>query len=148
MNDITLSYRLSPRWNKLERKGCEGASSEELYYEMFLGDIILRVGDADFSSQWGWVPILDLVRQFVSAGKEVAKNRKIDINFTESNALLTLTPRDGLIAISSTYSPSRQEVRVEDLQIAMKQFAKEAIREFDLLCPGLRENPLVRGLVL
>jgi len=56
---ITLDYRLSPLPGDRTDRELVSASESELRYSLFLGDVVFRVGDADFSANWGWVPVLD-----------------------------------------------------------------------------------------
>lgn len=56
---ITLDYRLSPFWNKeTDRADLSSADASDLHYKLFLGDMVFRIGESDFSAPWGWVPVL------------------------------------------------------------------------------------------
>ena len=144
---IDLNYRLSPRWNKATRDRCDDASAAELLYEMFLGDLVLRIGDSDFSAPWGWVPILDIVRQFMAAVRSLSPAGRVDIDFTESDAVLTLASEDGFVTVSSTYSPGQSRVSIGDFDVAVQHFAANAIRDFEARCPGLRSNALMSDMI-
>jgi hypothetical protein len=144
---IDLTYRLSARWNKALRDRCDDASVAELLYEMFLGDLSFRIGDADFSALWGWVPIMDVVRQLMRAVRQLPAINRLDIDFTESDALLRLDYEDGVVTISSTYSPAVVKVTLSDFDDAVRRFATDAIQDFEAKCPGLRGNPLIQDMI-
>jgi len=144
---IDLTYRLSARWNKARRDRCDDATAAELLYEMFLGDLVFRIGDSDFSAPWGWVPILDVVRQLLSAVQRLPVAGRMDIDFTESDAVLTLAAEDGVVTISSTYSPATAKVKLGEFKNAVHHLAADALQDFEGRCPGLRTNPLMRDLI-
>lgn len=144
---IDLAYQLSTRWNNANCDRCDDASEGQLLYEMFLGDLVLRVGDADFSAPWGWVPILDVARQLMRAVRQLPATRRVEVDFTESEAILALELEDGWVSISSTYSPAHATVRMHDFDIAVHRFVAHAIDEFEMRCPGLKNNPLMRDVI-
>jgi hypothetical protein len=58
MTDIVLAARLDPAWNRAE-VDLANATETDLRYRSLLGDVEFRIGDADFSAQRGWIPLLD-----------------------------------------------------------------------------------------
>jgi hypothetical protein len=57
MTDVMLAARLDPTSNRAQID-FSSASATDLRYRSLLGDVEFRIGDADFSTQWGWIPLL------------------------------------------------------------------------------------------
>jgi len=64
---ITLDYRLFSRPGDRTDRDLIAATEGDLRYSHFTSDVVFRVCDADFSANWGWVPVLDLALGLESA---------------------------------------------------------------------------------
>jgi hypothetical protein len=97
------------------------ADESVLRYRTFLGDLILRVGEVDFSTRWGWIPLLDLaycIKEMI--GELLSGQPAAVFEFTESDAILRLVRHGQNVVISASYVDGNASV---DLQV----FSKTAI---------------------
>ena len=144
---ITLDYRLSSRADDLTGQGLVSATEAELRYRLFLGDVALRVGDANFSADWGWVPILDFALGLEYAARELlhGKNEAL-FEFTESDSVIQFRRDEGDVVVSASYAPDTTVVNLEDLVKAAVEFRKRVVDDLLLIHPQLRMNSTMRNL--
>jgi hypothetical protein len=108
---------------------------------VFLGDQIFLVDDADFSARWGWVTILDFAADIVFATAKLALGEtNADVSFTENEALKGFSRQGQSVAISSTYTAVRAEVRLDELQSAAHSYARMMFEDATALHPPLKMN--------
>jgi hypothetical protein len=145
---ITLDYRLSPLPGDRADRDLAAATEGELRYSLFTGDVVFRIDDADFSANWGWVPVLDfaLGLEFVTLelwrGEEEA-----EFDFTESESTIRFR-RDGRdVFISASYAPHRAVTHLDDLIGAVRAFRKRVVDDLSSIHPQLRVNSAMRNLI-
>jgi hypothetical protein len=145
---ITLDYKLSsPPGDRTDRE-LVSASESELRYSLFLGDVVFRVGDADFSANWGWVPVLDFALGLEHAARELLQGKEeAEFEFTESDSAIRFQRDDGDVFISASYAPHRTVANLEDLVKAVRAFRKRVVDDLSLIHPQLRMNSTMRNLV-
>ena len=146
MSEITLSARVDPGWNEPKRD-FRAANEDELRYGAFLGDILFTIDDADFSSRWGWIPILDfalginwVLSRLPTAGYEV-------FEFTESGAELRFELTDNEVEVRSNYVPAIARVPLDDLRAAAHQLNEQVLTNARDIVVGIDANPVFRRWV-
>ncbi len=145
---VDIDYRLSLDW-AVKPGGVNLSEADEmtLRYSVFLGDVIFKVDGVDFSTHWGWVPILDFaicllsVLEDLSAGKEQSS-----IEFTESEAELVFRRRDGLVLIISNYNSHQASANYRELEDASVAFSIKVFSDFQRLNPEASRNTAIRRL--
>jgi hypothetical protein len=81
---LTLDYRLSPRWRaQAAEMDLRSVSAEALHYDLFLGDVVFRSNEADFSAPWDWVPILDFAMSLLRIARQLRTSGSQRFEFTE-----------------------------------------------------------------
>jgi hypothetical protein len=145
---LEIDYRLSLDWAvKPSEVNLAEADEMTLRYSVFLGDVIFKVDGVDFSTHWGWVPILDFaicllsVLEDLSAGKEQSS-----IEFTESEAELVFWRRDGLVLITSNYNSNQASASYRELEDASVAFSIKVFSDFQRLNPEASQNAAIRRL--
>lgn len=145
---ITLDYKLSPLPGDGTNRALVSASESELRYSLFPGDVVFKVGDADFSANWGWVPVLDFALGLESGASELLQGKEeVEFEFTESDSAIRFQRDEGDIFISASYAPHRAVVNLEDLVKAVRGFRKRLVNDLSLIHPELRMNPTLRKLM-
>jgi hypothetical protein len=138
---IEIGYRLLPPWSE-GKATLDLASADEvqLRYYAFPGDHILRIGGADFSAPWGWVPLLDFAAVLVDAVAQVAAGKDEEILFTENEARIVLQAAGEAVEVSCSYADGRARIGRAELARAAKIYAARLLDELSAQFPALRSN--------
>ena len=149
MTAIVLDYSLSESWNRrVSEFDLPSADEATLRYRRFLGDIVFKVGDAAFSADWGWVPVLDFAVSLraITATLVEERGEQQRFEFTESDAEIVFE-RDGpLVRIEASYVPARAEVSHVDLSLAAERFLARVVQDLERCHPSLAKNGFVTSL--
>ena len=68
-----------------------------LRYECFLGDVTFKIDNVDFSTHWGWVPVLDFALGLSSALDGLESGKSGIFEFTESEAFIRCSRSDHMV---------------------------------------------------
>ena len=145
---IRLDYRLSDEWrNKAATFDWVTADETSLRYRALTGDQIFVIGDVDFSAPWGWVPLLDFAAGLVAIARRLREGApECAFEFTESDAKLEFSARDGAASLRSNYYPGQTAVvSVDDLDEAARAYAARLLREAISLYPALGKNASLKS---
>jgi hypothetical protein len=148
MVTISLDYRLST-WNSSTPViDVETADAMELRYDLFLGDVEFRIGQADFSARWGWVPVLDFAAGLWHVAQSLPETREEIFEFTESDASLRFVLEDDAVSVISNYA-ERIDARVSfrEFRNAAESFLKRMVEELSNIYPGLSRNAEVQSML-
>jgi hypothetical protein len=145
---ITLDYRLSALTGDRPDRDLETATEGDLRFRLFVGDVVFRVGDADFSAYWGWVPVLDFALGLEYVARELGQGQQeAEFDFTESESTIRFQRDGGDVFVSASYAPHRTIVNLQDLVNAVRIFRKRVVDDLSLTHPQLRMNPTIRKLM-
>jgi hypothetical protein len=117
-------------------------SEMDLRYDLFLGDLWLRVDGMDFSAPWNWIPILDAAVSFrrIVDDFEHGKDRAV-FEFTESNHEIRFErERDQRICVTTTFADGEGRVTLSDLRSSVHTFFSRILEEAVIRCPDLKQN--------
>ena len=117
------------------------ASVEELHFDYFLGNVSFIVDGADFSADWGWVPVLDFAISLHRIIRDLHDDRPAVFEFTESDATIKFILSGGRIIISSSYSNTLASVDHAVFSEKTHLFAQKVISDLAAALPVLRQNP-------
>src|SRR5689334_8598016 len=83
---LNLSYRLKNDLGDLSEPALFVESNEvDLRFRLALGDLILTTPQADFSTRWGWVPLIDFAVSVQEIIDDLRRGvRQARFEFTES----------------------------------------------------------------
>lgn len=139
MTGVVLAARLDPSWN---RAGIDLASATEtdLRYRSLLGDVEFRVGDADFSTQWGWIPLLDFALGLTDLLMRLPRSRHESFEFTESGAELRFELIDGEVEVRSNFAAAIGHAPLDALGEAVRRLGNEIVRMAREEAPGIDDN--------
>ena len=138
---IYLDYTLSPLWNgKLRAADLRTVDQGSLRYDLFLGDVYLRINGADFSAPWGWVPVLDFSLAVRDLVDKLSPEGEDSFEFTESEAALRFQRRDADVEVLANYAPAVAKVPYGELREAARAFADRVIGDLLRTHPELKEN--------
>lgn len=144
-----LDYHISPLSpERSNGAGLTSASEADLRYALFLGDVIFRIGDADFSARWDWVPILDFAIGLERAVEELQRGKEhSEYDFTESDAAIRFARDEGEVFVSATFVPYRAVVALSELLGAAHAFRTRVVDELCSTYPELRRNTVLQDLI-
>lgn len=111
-----------------------------LRYECFLGDLRFKIDGADFSTHWGWVPVLDFALAMSSLLDALEPGEAQTFEFTESEAFIRLSRTEDFVEVSASYLPVTARVQLEDLRTAARDFARRLGGRLGDEHPALRQN--------
>jgi hypothetical protein len=141
---INLDYHLSAAWNRNAATiNLSTASAMDLRYDLFLGDIVFRIGDVDFSALWGWVPVLDFALSLHGITETLPEAGEGVLEFTESNAALRFVYERGWVKVSANYVRDQigANISYTDLSRAADTFLQTVLRDLWTMHPELERNP-------
>lgn len=136
---VTLDYKLSADWNPHELD-LRSADEMTLRYDAFPGDIVFRVDDADFSAQWGWVPILDFALALRTIVERLDGHDRELFEFTESGATIAFRRDNGPIEISTSYAAAIARTPLFELSNAVDAFVERLAGALEEKHPELADN--------
>ena len=138
-----LDYLLSEEWNsKVKGLNLSTADETALRYDAFMGDIIFQIGDADFSMDWGWIPILDFAACLVNISDEILRGSEYEaFDFTESDAEIIFKCGTGDVIVSATYTDAKATINISDLVELTHTFLNKVTKDFTLNYPEICKNP-------
>jgi hypothetical protein len=147
---IVLDFTLSPGW-KMDGAQDDLATADEiaLRYRLFLGDLIMTLGSSDFSTNWGWVPLVDLTASLRRAAMDIASSPEasVAIDFTENAEKLQLERRRSILHVSATYTQATAEVELPELVEAVHEFVLRLDKTLVNAYPTLLRNPVFGALL-
>lgn len=111
-----------------------------LRYECFLGDIRFEVDEVDFSTHWGWVPVLDFALGMSNLLDALEHGSEQTFEFTESEAVIRMKRIDGLVELTTSYSPGVMRVDVGELREAARDLVRRLGSRFGAEHPALANN--------
>jgi hypothetical protein len=142
---ITLDYRL--RRSPDAGRDLRAVDESALHYDLFLGDVIFRVDEADMSTSWAWVPIIDFAvcLDRIVSGLEPRETQSFE--FTESENRIDFTLLDGTVEIRTTYATSREaRVSVEEFRRATREFLRRMLDDLTTRHATLAQNAYIRRI--
>ena len=104
-------------------------SEADLRYRFMLGDIAIKAGDVNFSTEWGWVPILDFAFALDRAAERLQEECEFLFEFTESEAWIKFERNLRLVKISASYVEGHATVELSHLADAVDGFFERVIEE-------------------
>lgn len=123
------------------------ATVSELRYDCFLGDVTFRVGAADFSTHWGWIPMWDFALAMCGSIASLNGRDESCFEFTESEACIIFSRRDHKIEVAATYAPRVVgRTCIGELASAAYDFLVCIDGRLLRAYPELRDNPGYRRL--
>lgn len=140
---VTLDFWIGSRGAPYEYLDPATADEDEIRYYLFHGDIEFQVGDVDFSTKWGWVPVLDFAIFMARISASLAKGEPTEtFGFTESAAEIHFV-RDGRSArVTTSYEPGVAHVDLIDFAAASTQLFERAYQAACLAEPRFTMNPI------
>jgi hypothetical protein len=123
-------------------------SRPDLIQGAFMGDAIVRFGDVDFSTHFGWVTLIDWCLRLTVSVQSLASVDSTRFSFSESDDFMSFERiRDGL-RIECSYSSEVAVIRrEEDLAYAVRDFVDSRMgwiaREF----PAAMLNPAMSDVL-
>jgi hypothetical protein len=139
---FALDYRLDPiAATKAKEVDLASADSAALRYYLFPGDIVLRGKEADFSTQWGWVQVLDFALSLKAIEETLEREGAARLEFTESSAALDFRLENNNVCVSSSYAPGLLRIRSSEFREQVQQFVHGVIRDLCKQHPRMARNP-------
>ena len=140
---IEFDFRLVPSRNPdLEAYDFAKADATTLRSDVFLGDIIFRVGEFDISAHWGRVSALDFAAALIYVVKDLERGSKeetLDFMDTEAEIQFSAKP-DGALEVRSNYTDGSGETTLEELASASRAFAQSLLSRLCDEWPALKRN--------
>lgn len=147
---IIIDYRLADPARPCGDLQLKSATEADLRYDCFLGDIILIVGDADFSARWGWVPVLDfaLCLKSVASQLEQPPYGEERFAFTESEAEIVFRRTDATLTVSASYTSAVADLAFTVFLKSVEGFLLRITRALARDFPEFSSNKTAVGLLL
>jgi hypothetical protein len=115
-------------------------SEEALRYDHFLGDIIIQSEGADFTTTWGWVPVLDFAAGVTDLLHNLQPGCEEVFEFTESEATLTFRREENLVETTASYANGLAIVDYAEMQAVAQSVLSDLAQRLIDRYPDLRFN--------
>ena len=126
---MKLDFRLAEPTTDTE--SWSHADEEDFRYRVALGDLILQIGSKNFGTDWGWIPLIDLVAGFRHIANELRHSGRAEtFEFTESESWLRFSRHGDQVIVTASYSPG--EARVEYSRLSTR--SKNWVNSFEQNC--------------
>ncbi len=143
---MKLDFRLAEPTTDTE--SWSHADEEDFRYRVALGDLILEIGSKNFSTNWGWVPLIDLAASLRHIAKKLQHSGRTEtFEFTESESWLRFSRQGDQVIITASYSPGEGQVEYSRFVHAVKKLSKELRDELLQRNFALSENPAFHRLL-
>jgi hypothetical protein len=143
---MKLNFRLAEPTTDTE--SWSQADEEDLRYRVALGDLILEIGSKNFGTDWGWVPLVDLVAGLRHIAKKLRHpGRTETFEFTESESWLRFRRQGDQVIVTASYSPGEAQVEYSRFVQAIEELGKQLRAELLQRNSALSENPAFQRLL-
>ena len=123
-------------------------TEEDLRYRVALGNLVFRVGDKDFSADWGWIPLVDLATSFAEIVRKLeAGSASETFEFTESDAWVRFEKKGEKVLVSTSYGEGVGEIALHSASEAVKSFRERLRSELVRKHPQAAHNTAVKNLL-
>lgn len=130
------------------RDNLQDAPPEYLLYSAFLGDIEIQSGCTSLRSDFGWVPLLNLLLELPKAIQDAKTCGRGEYQFTESDGRLLFASTEGRSTIRTTWSLASIEACDSDLYEEVAKFREDGVRIALSQSPELVSNVYFRRVFL
>jgi hypothetical protein len=126
------------------------ADNVVLRYYAFLGDIVFRAGGCDFSTDWGWVPVVDFAASMmqVSVALLASDVSPSVFEFTESGATIVFSPCGSTARVSASYVHCVADIDLAEFARCASEFSRGMYQRLTAERSDLRTNASLRSLLL
>jgi hypothetical protein len=139
-----LDYRL----NEDRETDWSSVTEEDLRYRVALGNLLFRVGDKDFSADWGWIPLVDLAASFAEIVRKLEGGSASEtFEFTESDAWVRFEKKGEKVLVSTSYGQGVGEMALHSASQAVKSFQERLRSELIRKHPQAAHNTAVKNLL-
>jgi len=139
-----LDYRLSED----RETDWSSVTEEDLRYRVALGNLVFRVGDKDFSADWGWIPLVDLAASFAEIVRKLeAGSASETFEFTESDDWVRFEKKGEKVLVSTSYGEGVGEIALHSASEAVKSFRERLRSELVRKHPQAAHNTAVKNLL-
>lgn len=123
-------------------------SRPDLIQGAFMGDAIFKLPSADFSTQFGWVTLLDWCLRLTVSLRDLGRSDSTRFEFAESDDYVKLVRKDTNLLITCSYQPGVATIKCKDLKTAVNEFVDDrlgwVVREY----PSAMRNPSMPDVYL
>ena len=141
---VHLAYRLSPTYT-FHPTHPSRVSESDLRYRVFTGDIEFVVGDCDFGTSWGWVPILDFAAAMLHLLRNLTDVSPTLFELTESESTISFRRDHDLVVISTSYVDCVATCTYSEVASEADRFARDVIRGLIEAEPEFENAPRFRN---
>ena len=118
------------------------ADEEDFRYRVALGDLIMEIGSTNFSTNWGWIPLIDVAVSLQRIAEELQRpGRTQTFEFTESESWLRFRRQEDDVIVTASYAPGNARVEYSRFIDAIQHLKKQLRQELLRLNPALARNP-------
>jgi len=119
-------------------------SGPDLIQGAFMGDAVIKLGNDDFSTRFGWVTLLDWCLRISSAARTMASTTSSHFRFSESDDFLSLRRDSDKLFVACSYSPGVAVASYIEFAKAVRDFVDEQLSWISTNYPSAMMNPEMR----
>lgn len=129
-------------------EGWESVPLWALHYDCFLGDIHFCVERVDFSTHWGWVPVLDFALVLSSMLNALQRGEESVFEFTESSHALRISRDGDIAAVSASYVKVASRAHFAELHSVVNEFLSSLEEDLLKSCCGIEKNSQLQDSIV
>ncbi|MGW0467601.1 hypothetical protein ACWDX6_20380 [Streptomyces sp. NPDC003027] len=144
---ITFDYVLENRPDPVgweHRLDCKEASRRDILWYFFPGDVRIDVNGVDFTTHFGWVPVLHFGLSLVAITESLSESAKSnsEYSFTEADEVISFARTGGMVSVEWSLTPGSARCSFSELRLAVKQFVERIVAELGVGFPSFLDNPV------
>jgi hypothetical protein len=120
------------------------ASSADLFFSCFLGDVNLELDGISFTTRFGWVATLSFAIGLVQHLTALPMVRRSTLEFQEAKQWVSLLLDDGKAYVSCSYANGIASVSYKSFLEMTRDGLERHINDLNTFYPGLTENASLR----
>lgn len=119
----------------------------DLIQGAFMGDMVMKTLDVDFSSRFGWVTLIGWLLSLSEVLRQLRLTGSHTLRFAESDDFMSFRQQDKVVYIACSYLPGIGCVSASKLNAAVRTFIEDQLSWISLNYPATLRNPAMAGIV-
>jgi hypothetical protein len=120
------------------------ASSADLFFSCFLGDVTLELDGLSFTTRFGWVATLTFAIDLAQRVAALPEQERSILEFQEAEEWISLRHEAGRVYIACSYAKGIASVAYDSILGLVRGTLDSYVEELNRAYPRLIENPALR----
>jgi hypothetical protein len=115
--------------------------SMDLIQGAFMGDATFKINATDFSTQFGWVTLIDWCLRITSVLRTLEREEGYSMRFSESDDFISFRILGSSVLVACSYRPGIAVAQYDAFVVAVQEFVVARLKWIYINYPGAFANP-------